>query len=41
MSVRSGRLLRSELRLVFGHRRNQLLLVVTVAGGDSMAGEAG
>src|ERR1022692_936915 len=29
MSVRSGRLLRSELRLVFGRRRNQLLLVVT------------
>jgi ABC-2 type transport system permease protein len=29
MSVRSGRLLRSELRLVFGRRRNQLLLFVT------------
>jgi len=29
MSVRSGRLLRSELRLVFGRRRNQVLLVLT------------
>src|ERR1700756_1752010 len=29
MSARSGRLLRSELRLVFGRPRNQLLLVVT------------
>ncbi|MGH3404545.1 MAG: ABC transporter permease [Streptosporangiaceae bacterium] len=29
MSVRSGRLLRSELRLVLGRRRNQLLLVIT------------
>jgi len=29
MSARSGRLLRSELRLVFGRRRNQHLLVVT------------
>jgi ABC-2 type transport system permease protein len=29
MSVRSGRLLRSELGLVFGRRRNQILLAVT------------
>jgi ABC-2 type transport system permease protein len=29
MSARSGRLLRSELRLVFGRRRNQLLLLIT------------
>lgn len=29
MSAASGRLLRSELRLVFGRRRNQLLLVIT------------
>jgi ABC-2 type transport system permease protein len=29
MSVPSGRLLRSELRLVFGRRRNQFLLVLT------------